>query len=226
MESKTAMSRPIKQHPTPAIIAFIETSSQYLGLPNLKTHSLSTSSYKLSTPPAYFAFQRKIVTHYRKLIPSLLLATGLGAIFAGPAFADAGCGGMGGHTRHHEQHAKHMEQHHKMLHDALKLSADQEPAWKTLIDSEQHRPATGAVPADDWSKLNAPQRAEKMLEMTKARQEQMNQHVTALKAFYATLSPEQQKTFEDFHAGPRSGMRGKQGPGAPKLDKAAPPSKP
>lgn len=226
------MSQSIKQHAAPEIIAFIEASRQYLGLTteSLKAPALSIRSHKPSTPASRFTFQRKIVTHYRKLIPSLLLATGLGAIFAGPAFADAGCGTKGGHARHHEQHAKHMEQHHKMLHDALKLSADQEPAWKTLMDSEQHRAATGALPSDDWSKLNAPQRAEKMLEITKARQEQMNEHVTALKALYATLSPEQQKTFEEFHAGPRSGMRGKPGPGmgsgTAKGDKAAPPSKP
>jgi Spy/CpxP family protein refolding chaperone len=49
----------------------------------------------------------------------------------------------------------------------------------------------------------------------------MADHVSALKAFYATLTPEQQKTFEDFHAGPHGGMPGKPGPKAQRSDKPA-----
>jgi Spy/CpxP family protein refolding chaperone len=180
--------------------------------------------FDLPTATSRFNFQRKIVIHYRKLIPSLLLATGLGAFLAGPSFADGGCGAMGGSGHHGEHHAKHMEAHHKMLHDALKLTAEQEPGWKKLIDSEQPKPS--AAQPVDWSKLTAPQRAEKMLELSKVRQEQMGEHVVALKAFYATLTPVQQKTFEDFHMSPRNGMRSKSDPASPKVEKAPVASKP
>jgi Spy/CpxP family protein refolding chaperone len=74
---------------------------------------------------------------------------------------------------------------------------------------------------EDWTKLKAPERAEKMLEMAKARQARMAEHVTALKALYAVLTPEQQKTFEDFHSAPRERMRGKAAPKVQGADKPA-----
>ncbi len=146
------------------------------------------------------------MTSSRKFIQSLLLAAGIGAFAAGPALAEPDCGRMDGHEG---RHAKMLEQHHTRLHDALKLSGEQEPAWKKLMESEQPRAGQGAGKAEDWAKLNAPQRAEKMLELFKTREAKMTEHVTALKAFYAVLTPEQQKTFDDFHAGPRGRMAGK-----------------
>lgn len=155
---------------------------------------------------------------YRKLVQSLVIAAGAGVFAAGAAMADPGCGHMGGH--YSERHVKMMEQHHALLHDAMKLSAEQEPAWKKLMDSEQPRMALSGGQPEDWAKLNAPERAEKMLELSKARQAQMAEHVVALKEFYGVLTPAQQKTFEEFHAGPRRGMGGKPGPKAPIGDKA------
>lgn len=158
---------------------------------------------------------------YRKGLQSFLLVAGIGALVAGPAMADPGCGHMGGNA---EQRAKMLEQHHNQLHEALKLSAEQEPAWQKLMDSEQVKPALSGGKPEDWAKLNTPARAEKMLELAKARQEHMAQHVAALKAFYAVLTPEQQKAFEDFHAASRSRMEGRSGGKTGKADPA--PSKP
>jgi len=154
---------------------------------------------------------------YRKVAQSLLLVAGLGAVAASPAMADPGCGPMGNHQ---ERHVKMMEQHHQQMHDALKLTPEQEPAWAKLLESEQPRPALSGGQPEDWAKLKAPERAEKMLELSKARLVQMTEHVAALKAFYATLTPEQQKVFEESHAAQRGGMRGKPGPRAPGADKA------
>jgi len=162
---------------------------------------------------------------YRKLIPSLLLAAGLGALTA-PVFADAGCGAMGGHDYRHGHYSKNMEQHEKKLHETLKLTAEQEPAWKKLIESEQAMHPAKSAKREDWSKLSAPERADKMLELSKARQERMSEHVVALKAFYATLTPAQQKSFEDFHAGARSAMGHKHRSGMHSADKMPAPSKP
>lgn len=160
--------------------------------------------------------QRKNMNSYRKLAQSVLLATGLGAFLAGPVFADRGCGAMGGYEAHHEHHSKMIEQHHKQVHDALKLTPEQEPGWKKLMESEQPKPSSvGAGKREDWAKLSAPERAEKTLELYKARQEHMTEYVAALKGFYSTLSPEQKKIFEDMHASQRGGMRGKSGPGNP-----------
>lgn len=140
------------------------------------------------------------------LIASLLLsglATGL------PAFAKPGdCTPMAGWEKFHEQRAGRIEQHQKHLHDALKLSADQEPAWKKFTESMQRpaRPERGN--RDEWAKLTTPERAEKMLDLAKQRQERMAEHVSALKSFYSILTPEQRKVFDEQHMGPRGGHRG------------------
>jgi Spy/CpxP family protein refolding chaperone len=193
------------------INAFLTASRKYLSLSKQSTF-VSVVTSKL---------QRTRMNSYRKAVQSFLLVAGVSAFVAGPVMADPVCGHMGGHT---ERHARMMEQHHTQLHEALKLSAEQEPAWKKLMESEQSGPAMGGGPAEDWAKLNTPERAEKMLELSKARQVQMAEHVSALKAFYAVLTPEQQKTFEDFHSGHRGHMAGKPGAKPARTDKA--PSKP
>lgn len=146
--------------------------------------------------------------HYRKFIAPALLASALGACFTSPAFADPGCAAPDGRLAHYENHGKDVELHHQQLHDALKLNAEQEAGWKKLMDSERPRPATaGGESREEWARLTTPERAEKMLALAKAREEHLSDYVTALKGFYATLSAEQKKTFEDMHAAQRKEMR-------------------
>lgn len=150
--------------------------------------------------------------HYRKFVAPALLASALGACLASPALADPGCAAPDGRLAHYENHGKDVELHHQQLHDALKLSAEQEAGWKKLMDAERPRPATAGGESrkdsrEDWSRLTTPERAEKMLALAKAREERLSDYVTALKGFYATLSAEQKKTFEDMHAAQRREMR-------------------
>ena len=144
----------------------------------------------------------------RHLIQSLLLASTLGAV-AIPALADAPCGPMGGYREHR---AERMEQHHKKDHDALKLTPEQDVAWKKLVESEHPMMSQReAGKAEDWAKLTTPERAEKMLERMKTHETAMASHIVVLKEFYAVLTPEQKKIFDDSHSGMRrGGMRGKQ----------------
>lgn len=147
-----------------------------------------------------------------------LLSLGLAGLVAGfsaqaaePASpqkdAPAGYGmpcheGSGGHDRMHKRMQERHDAHHKALHDKLKLNADQEEAWKALTAAHQP-PAEGMRP--DWAeleKLSAPARMEKMMDQMKQRQEQMGARLQALKAFYAKLSPEQQKTFDQESLAP------------------------
>jgi Spy/CpxP family protein refolding chaperone len=193
------------------ITAFLNASRQYLAL----GHHASASP-RLSVVAS--TSQRTSMTACRKAVRLFLLAAGVGAFAAGPVMADPGCDHRMGHADHHE---KMMEQHHNHLHDALKLSAEQEPGWKKLMESESPGAAISGGQREDWAKLNAPERAERMLELAKVRQARMADHVAALKAFYATLTPEQQKTFEAFHTGPRGRMAGKPGPKAQRADKPA-----
>ncbi len=159
------------------------------------------------------------MTSYRTFASSLLLASSLGAL-AAPAVAapqDCGPAGMRGAW---EYRGERMAQHHQQLHDALKLTPEQEGAWKKLIDSQHPMARMQPGKADDWAKLTTPERADRMLERMKEQQSRMTEHVLALKDFYAVLTPEQKKTFDGFHSGAQSGKRGRQGPRS--MDRAAP----
>lgn len=135
---------------------------------------------------------------YRKITHAILLVASLGTMAAGPALAAPACDHEGDHQG---WHARKWEQHHKRLHDALKLTAEQEPAWQKLLESEQPGAGHERREQEDWNKLSAPERAEKRLELSKARQARATEHLAVLKSFYATLTPQQQTIFDDFHRG-------------------------
>lgn len=143
--------------------------------------------------------------HCRSLISSALLASSL-AFLAAPAVAHEGTH-RGSHGDYWEHRTEHMKQDQQKLHAALKLKPEQEGAWQKLVDSEMPMTRRSSGKSEDWAKLTAPERADRMLERMKERQERMTTHVAALKDFYAVLTPEQQKTFDGFHAGMRHGMR-------------------
>ena len=105
----------------------------------------------------------------------------------------------------------------QQLHDQLKLTSDQEAAWKTFTDSmkQAHSMPAKGNQSTDWSTLTMPQRAEKMLEMMKQRVKSMESNVNAMKAFYAKLTPEQQKAFDAFHANRGPMMQQHMGQGMP-----------
>jgi Spy/CpxP family protein refolding chaperone len=149
------------------------------------------------------------MTSYRSIFSTMFLVSSL-AGFAAPALADSyHCAGKGEHGDFFEHRGERMEQHQKKLLEALKLSPDQEPAWKKFIASDGPMPMSrAATKSEDWTKLTAPERAEKRLDMMKERQVRMGEHVAALKEFYAVLTPEQRKTFDDFHGGSPHGMHG------------------
>ncbi|MBI5889578.1 MAG: Spy/CpxP family protein refolding chaperone [Nitrosomonadales bacterium] len=110
---------------------------------------------------------------------------------------DCGYGGRGGMMgmdsgRMEKMHEKHLA----TLHDKLKLTAQQEPAWKKF--AAVNPMAGGARPdPDEMDKLNAPQRMEKGLEHMRTMEKKMTEHLAALKEFYAVLTPEQQKVFDE-----------------------------
>lgn len=129
---------------------------------------------------------------------------------------DGGMGPMRGDPAQMEQRAA---KRFDALHDALKLSAAQEPAWKAFRDSRTADMAAMMKNRPDPATLagkSAPERMELMLERSKTHQAQMEKHLAELKTFYAQLTPEQKKTF-DAHSmmGPHGGMggRGGRGPG-------------
>ena len=160
------------------------------------------------------------MTSYRTLVSSVLLVSSLGFVAVPALAARQDCGPGGARGEFMEHHAKQMEQHHKKLHAALKLTADQETAWKKLMDSEQPMAKMPPAKPEDWAKLTTPERADKMLERMQEHQAREVGHVAALKEFYAVLTPEQKKAFDDFHSGPHERKHGK-----PKHHRASPPAK-
>lgn len=203
---------PIENTSSMPIKTFLGASREYFGVAPEKPANKQQSSLSGITSSS----QRTPMNTYRKVFQSLLLAAGIGTFMAAPAMANQNCSYMGEYGGHH---AKMMERYRARLHDALKLTAEQEAGWKKMIDAERPGPAMKRGTREDWAKLNAPERAEKMLELHKARQAQMTEHVAALKSFYTSLSPEQQKAFDDYHA-PRNRKGDKPGPMTPNKDKA------
>jgi protein CpxP len=140
--------------------------------------------------------------------------TAAGGVFA--QNAGMGMGAMHGadgmdHAKMHEKMKAGMEKHQAQLHAKLKLSEAQEPAWKTFIAAST--PTSMPTPPErkEMDKLTTPERMEKMLERSQEHQSKMQQRLTALKTFYAVLTPEQQKIFDDSHRNMRhQGMQHKQ----------------
>jgi periplasmic protein CpxP/Spy len=109
--------------------------------------------------------------------------------------------------------AKYLE----MLHEKMKITPQQEPAWKAFHEATApvQRPRMPIADArNDEENLSAPQQLEKMLANQKERQAEMEKHLAALKTFYAVLTPEQQKIFDEAQRHVLQALRDKvrQGP--------------
>lgn len=86
------------------------------------------------------------------------------------------------------------------LRDALKLDAKQQPAWDAFVASQAPQKKGERAMRPDraaWASLSAPERMQKGIDMQKQRTARMEQRLAALNAFYAQLTPEQRKTFDE-----------------------------
>ena len=142
------------------------------------------------------------MTHFAK---RLLIATATVGVLVASAGAWAygnkhtGCQGMGDGPRA-ERMQKKMAQHQQRLKEALKLTPEQEAAWKAyttaLQAQKKERPSLDRA---EWAKLTTPERMDKMLALRTEREAHMRQHMDATKAFYATLTAQQQQVFDQQH---------------------------
>lgn len=156
--------------------------------------------------------------HLRATLVSGLMAAGLAsAVYAAPPMPAAPApdhGGMQGMEHDGARHREAMARHQAMLHDKLKLTGNQEAAWKTYVDATRPPQVEGRQGRPDraeWEKLSAPERMEKMLAMMKEREARMTTHLAAMKTFYATLSPLQQQIFNDNVGGRMHARHGGRG---------------
>jgi Spy/CpxP family protein refolding chaperone len=162
------------------------------------------------------------MTRYRTLVSSALVVSSLGLLALPATAAPHDCGPQEARGAFWEHRAEAIELHHKKLLEALKLTTAQEGGWKKLLDAEHPKSRMAPGKAEDWSKLTSPERADRMLERTKEQQLQQTEHTMALKEFYATLTDEQKKVFDDQHSGPPAGKPARHGKPVPPR---APPDK-
>jgi len=123
---------------------------------------------------------------------------GLAAIGLGTApvlaLANTGCGPMGAGSG---KFAERIEKRQAELHDKLKLTPAQETAWKSFHEKMKPAESRNRPDPSELSALHAPERLERMLAMMKEHESRMADRVAAVKEFYAVLTPEQQKLFDD-----------------------------
>jgi Spy/CpxP family protein refolding chaperone len=115
----------------------------------------------------------------------------------------------------HAQRAEHMRERmakrQAELHDKLKLTPQQEPAWNTFTTAMKPAQRPARPERAEWEKMSAPQRMEHRLERMKQAETEMGRRLETVKAFYAVLTPEQQKVFNDSFARGPGGHRGHHG---------------
>ena len=165
------------------------------------------------------------------VLAGLLATVGAGAMAQTPPAAPAGSPPAAGKPAgpHGDRMGRHdpakmqamIAKHQAELKAKLKITPAQEGAWTAYTAAMQppaHGPRPTAEQRAEFDKLTTPQRIDKMKELRTQRMAEMNAAMDkrgeATKAFYAVLSPEQQKTFDAEHKkhGPRGGHREHGGP--------------
>ncbi len=166
---------------------------------------------------------------FRKQLLASVAALSIGA-FGMSAYAQStsdtaapGTAPAAGQMRHAptpEQRAKfaaNMAKREAKLHDALKLTSNQEGAWTTFIGQMKAQMPKGDMQRpnkDAMKNLTTPQRLQMQSDRMAKMQERMTARAANINTFYAQLTPEQQKTFDKHFAqmhrhGPRGGNWGK-----------------
>ena len=85
------------------------------------------------------------------------------------------------------------------IHDILNLRPDQDSALNSLLASFTPRAHGGGLKqgdAMDKASLTTPERLDRVASRMAERQAAFQQRATAIKQFYAVLSPEQQRAFD------------------------------
>ena len=109
---------------------------------------------------------------------------------------ECGFGGHGSMGMNPEKMEKMHEKHLAKLHEKLKLTPQQETAWKKFAASKPLPDKSMLPDPAEKGKLTAPQMLEKGIEHMRAMEVKLTEHLAVLKEFYAVLTPEQQKTFD------------------------------
>lgn len=90
--------------------------------------------------------------------------------------------------------------HLAALKEKLALSAEQEAAWNTFAAASQPGPRHPGVDRsamrEEFAKLSTPERLDRMQARAEMRRARMTERAETVRAFYAQLTPAQQKVFD------------------------------
>lgn len=110
------------------------------------------------------------------------------------------------------RHQQRMERHLAELKKDLKITAEQEGAWNQFAGAMKPPAPPARAEREAIAKLSTPERIDRMREMRQQRAAQADQRDAAVKTFYASLTAEQKKRFDEHTArrfgAHRSGMQG------------------
>ena len=102
-----------------------------------------------------------------------------------------------------EKMAEHAAHREAALHDALKLTPQQESAWTTYNTKMRTGQPMQRPDHEQMEKMAAPERMEKMLAMMRDGERRMADRLEATKPFYAVLTPAQRAIFDKQTNGKR-----------------------
>jgi len=185
---------------------------------------------------------------FQRRIAGAAAATALLAALAAPAFAQTpapsappAAGQSQEGPRHRmpspEQRQARMEQRANALQQKLQLTPAQQPAWETFKAAMQPPERGARLDPKGLDQLTTPERIDRMRAMRAQHSAEADRRGEATKAFYAALTPAQQKTFDEesrrMHrhhpgmGGPKDGEPGKHGRhGGPRGERPAAPAAP
>ena len=136
--------------------------------------------------------------HKSIAVVALLAGLGAGSVWADPGHGSCGGPGMQGYGDPAKM-AQHRQEHLAKLKAKLQLTSAQEGAWNAfaaaMTPAAANRPDPKAL-HEEMSKLTTPERLDKMQSLKAQRDAEQARHADAIKAFYAQLTPEQQKVFD------------------------------
>jgi periplasmic protein CpxP/Spy len=146
---------------------------------------------------AHFLSKGHHMNTIRKSILIGMTVLGLGATSLSAQAHQGSHGEAATGEQRHAQWAEKAAARHQKLHDALKLTASQEAAWNTYLAAR--KPAQRGQRPDRaaWKAMPAPQRMEQRIALAKERTAAMETRLAALNSFYAVLTPEQKKVFDE-----------------------------
>ena len=98
--------------------------------------------------------------------------------------------------------------------ERLRQHAQESPDCAAFVDSMQKaNTLPTAMMQTNWGNLTVSERADKMVELAKVHLQSAESRASALKTFYATLTPAQQKIFDEYNRGTGRMGHGHMGPG-------------